>query len=155
MAKYEDDDEGGEVKTKAKVWLAEPEVMETVYDLIHKHFPELAMLEGKVQVLFKEKGKAKVSKSSPLMKSDLLGKEDYTFLITIGDDYWDCLESNQKIAFLFHLLCQCGVEETDAGEKLSVLEPEMYFFRKEVEKFGFWRTGETAVEPGLVDQIFG
>ena len=147
------------------VWVAEDEVMESVRELIANYHPDLVAVEKQIAVVFKEKaGKAgdaiilgKSKKAPPLL--GVLGDTDYKFVIEIAADEWQSLNNKQRLALLDHHLCACRTEEDQgSGEiKRCYVQPaDVSFYKDEVERHGFWRTGGyKPPEQTLIEEIFG
>lgn len=145
------------------VWKAGDEVMNTATDLIAKHHPNLAVIEGEIAILFREKaatnGEAvilgRTAKAPAIL--GVLGEVDFKFIITLAADEWASLSDEQKLAALDHHLCACGViENADTGVlKCFVKLPDMAFYKDEVERHGFWRTTGAAPDPKFITELFG
>lgn len=147
-------------------WMAEDEVINTVKELIANHHPDLVQVEDQIAVLFREKasksGDVSIlgkSKKAPGVMS-VLGSKDWKFIIEIADDEWGSLNNKQRVALLDHHLCACRVEldEQHGGVKKCYLQqPDVSFYRDEVERHGFWRSGRTFKPPenDLISDLFG
>lgn len=145
------------------IWKAGPDVMTTVKDLIANKFPKLATVEDQILVVFKEKASkagdalvlGKTGKAGPLLS--VVGEREYVFTITLGADEWQKLDGTSQRALLFHHLCGCGAEENpQTGDmRFYVRQPDVQFFKEEVEEFGFWRTSGTTPDPNYIMELFG
>lgn len=149
-----------------EVWMADDDVMNTVSELISNHHPDLVQVEEEIAVIFREKatksGEAVIlgkSKKAPGIM-DLLGTKKWKFIIEIADDEWRSLNNKQRVALLDHHLCSCRVElnEADQGVKKCYIQlPDVSFYKDEVERHGFWRSGRSfkPPEPDLIADLFG
>lgn len=126
------------------VWLAEGATRDLMLHLIKEYHPHLALVEEQIAILFKEKAsksKGKVilgtaKKASTTMKA--LGKKDWVFIIEIGNDEWQKLSDEDRMARLDHLLCACGVEEKDDGTmRHHLIAPDASVYFANIERFGF------------------
>lgn len=146
-----------------EVWKAKDEVMNTVRDLIAKHHPHLAAVDKEIAVVFREKATAvgdrvvlgKTSKAPSLL--GVLGDTDWKFILTLAADEWTRLSEAERIALLDHHLCGCRVVEDEKTQNIKhfVMPPDVAFYREEVERHGFWRTGGTVPEANLITDLFG
>ncbi len=151
------------VTPPSDVWKAEPDVMNTVTDLISKYHPDLVLVEDEIAVVFKEKastvGEAVIAgKSAKAPKLlGVLGEIDYKFVITLGGDHWQTLSDAQRVALLDHHLCACRVEENpkSGNMKCYIQPPDVSFYKDEVDRHGFWRTSGAAATPTLISELFG
>lgn len=147
----------------AEMWLAEEGIHQTMTDLIAKYHPDLATVSEEIAIIFKEKAAksgdmvipSKTGKASPIINVLANGKK-WTFVIYLGADAWQELNSKQQVALLDHCLCSFRVTEDDEGKiKYSVAQPDVAFFKGELERHGMWRTSGAAPSPSLVEEIFG
>ncbi len=146
-----------------EVWKAGPDVEATVKDLVANHFPDLALVDDEIAVIFREKATTngdhiiagKTAKAPSLL--GILGEVDFKFVITIGADHWQTLNDKEQRALLFHHLCGCGVEENPQSGLMRcfVKLPDVAFFKQEVEEFGFWRKGGGVPEDNVIIDLFG
>jgi hypothetical protein len=151
-----------------EIVMAEDEIMNTVKELIANHHPDLVMVEDEIAVLMREKGSKTAdgervilgkSKKAPAIMS-ILGTKDWKFIIELAQDEWHSLNNKQRIALLDHHLCACRVdldESTQGVKKCYIQQPDVVFYRDEVERHGFWRSGKTFTppEPDLIADLFG
>lgn len=150
----------------AEVWFADDEIKNTIKELIANYHPDLVVVEDLIALLMRDKA----SKSGETVRlggtkkapsvMNLLGTKDWQFIIEIADDEWKSLNNKQKVALLDHLLCSLRVEldETTGGvKKTSIQPPDVAFFKEEVERHGFWRSGRTNKPPeaDLIADLFG
>lgn len=145
-------------------WKAGDEVYKTIQHLIANHFPDLVLVEDEILVVFKEKASknnnkaipGKTSKANSLL-SVVDETADWKFVITLAADEWQAMGNKDREALIFHHLCACGVEENvqSGNVKYFIKIPDVSFYRKEVEEYGFWRTSGETPEPDLIDELFG
>ena len=149
-----------------EAWMADDDVQNTIKELVANHHPDLVMVVDEIAVIFREKatktGDAVVlgkSKKAPTVM-DLLGTKKWKFIIEIADDEWSSLNNLQRVALLDHHLCACRVEldEQNQGVKRCFVQPpDVSFYKDEVERHGFWRSGRTTKPPeqDLIADLFG
>ena len=66
------------------------------------------------------------------------------------------MSDKDRAAILDHHLCACGVTEDNDGKlKCFVKIPDVAFFQGELERHGFWRTTGKAVDPNVMQEMFG
>jgi len=147
------------------VWKAGDEVYKTMETLIANKpvLTPLALVDDQILIVFKEKASkngghavlGKTAKANALL--GVVSEIAYKFVITIAGDEWSSLRDLQREALLFHLLCACGVEENPESGVLKcfVRQPEVNFFREEVEEYGYWRTSGATPDTDLIDELFG
>ena len=137
---------------------AGPDVRQMALELIANHLPHLAACDSEIAIIFKEKaskkgGQAVLGKTSKAPKIlDVLGKQEYKFILELGNDEWLGLSPDQKKALLFHLLCMCGVEEDPETHELkfTIKAPQLSYFYDEIKLFGDWRPRAQEDESGDV-----
>jgi len=139
-------------------WEAGDSIREIMQRLMANYHPDLADIEDRVALLFKDKsGKSggvvipgKTKKASALLS--VLGKKDYVFVLEIGYDVWSEYSESEKVAELDHLLCRCGVSyNEEAGEYSYFLRvPEVAFFPEELRRYGVWRKMEDMEQEDLL-----
>lgn len=147
--------------------MADDDIMNTVKELIANHHPDLVMVEDEIAVLMREKGTKTgdgqvilgKSKKAPAIMS-VLGTKDWKFIIEIAEDEWQSLNNTQRVALLDHHLCACRVDLDDASQGVKrcyIQPPDVAFYKDEVERHGFWRSGKTATPPDvdLIADLFG
>ena len=146
----------------SEIWKAEDSVIVSMKDLIGKYHPDLALVVDEIAVVFKEKSSkvgdvdvvGKTTKAAPLL--GLLGDTKWKFIIQLAADAWTNMNDKERQALLDHHLCACGVtEDKDGNPKCFIRIPEVSFFRGEIERQGFWRTTGSAVDPNVVQEMFG
>lgn len=148
------------------VYMADDDIQNTVKELIANHHPDLVMVEDKIAVIMREKASKAgdavflgKSKKAPAIMA-VLGTRDWQFIIELADDEWQSLNNKQRVALLDHHLCACrvDVDEQSGGVKRTYIQPpDVSFFRDEVERHGFWRSGRTFKPPerDLIADLFG
>lgn len=132
-----------------ELWKAGNEVMQQLQTLIANHHPHLALIEGDIGVIFREKAiekSGKVTLGTTKKAPPLLGvltdkKYNYKFLIELGADVWQTLSDRQRLALLDHHLCSMVVEEDEDKGTLtcSIRPPDFFGYKDEVERWGMWR----------------
>ena len=145
------------------VCVAEEDVQNTVKELVAKYHPDLVPVVDDIAVLMRDKaakggdgiylGK---SKKAPAVMA-ILGTRKWEFIIEIAADQWHRLNNLQRVALLDHHLCACRTEPDDQGgiKRCYIQPPDVSFFKDEVERHGFWRTGHTKPpEDDLIAQLF-
>lgn len=147
----------------AQMWKAGDDVYNTMRDLIGKYHPDLALCDDEIAVIFKEKASksgdvviaGKTAKATPLL--GVLGDVEYKFVITLAADAWQEMTAKQQIALLDHHLCACGVEENaqTGAVRFYIRQPDVAFFRDELERHGTWRTTGAEVEETVINDLFG
>ena len=129
------------------MWMADQDVVESVQRLIANFHPHLALVDKNIAIVMKAKasksgGQISLGKASraPVLVN-VLGKDEYEFVLTIAADEWTGLSAPQKEAFLDHLLCACRVEEDEETHeiKCSIASPDVSFFYDELKRHGDWR----------------
>lgn len=147
------------------IWKAGEEVYKTMETLIANkpNLTPLALVDDEIFIGFREKASkngeieiaGKTSKAPPVLSA--ISEQDYKFVIILAGDVWQSLGATEREALLFHHLCACRVEENpETGNlKCSVRIPDVSFFREEIEEYGAWRTTGAAIEPNLIDELFG
>jgi len=150
----------------SELWFAEDEIKNTVKELISKYHPDLVVVEDQIAILMREKAsktgeyvKLGASKKAPTVMN-VLGTKDWQFIIEIADDEWKSLNNKQKVALLDHHLCSLRVEldeQTQGVKKTFIQPPDVAFYKDEVERHGFWRSGRTNTPPAsdLIADLFG
>lgn len=147
------------------VWIAEDDVQETMRELISQYHPDLVAVEKQTTLVFREKatkagdgvflGKSK--KAPPLL--GVLTDTDWKFVIELAWDEWQSLNSKQRVALIDHHLCACRVEldqKTQDVKRCYIQPPDVAFYKDEVERHGFWRTGHhKPPEDDLIMELFG
>jgi len=142
--------------------MAKDEIVDTMKDLVGKYHPDLAPVVDEIAIVFKDKSSTvddkvvagKTAKASPLLST--ISNKDWKFVITLGADVWGEMDSKSQIALIDHHLCACGVkEDKDGNLKCYVRQPDIAFFKAEVERHGLWRTSGTDPNPNLIADIFG
>ena len=143
-------------------WLAGDDVVNTMKDLVAKYHTRLVGCVDEIAVVFKDKASevgdvvvaGKTAKASPLFA--ILAEVPWKFVITLAADAWSDLDDKQKLALLDHHLCACGAKEDKKGNmNYYVAQPDVAFFREEVERHGVWRTSGAAPTQDLLKDIFG
>ena len=145
------------------MWKAGQDVVDTVHDLISKYHPHLLTMQDEIAIVINEKaGKAgetivlgKATKAAPLL--GVLTDKDYKFVLYVAADEWQSLNDKERTALLDHLLCACRVKEDKKTSALKpYLQPPPAYYKEEVERHGWWRTGKVAPpEKSLIEDIFG
>lgn len=146
----------------ADMWLAGEDVTTTRDTLISKYHPHLALIKDEIAIVFKEKGSAvgdkKIrgcTKKAGKMIQLLSGKE-FVFVIEIGNDLWQEMSDDERVALLDHQLCYCKGEEKDDGSiKWYLDRPDVIYFRDEVTRNGWWSTSGQAPETAYIEKVFG
>jgi len=142
--------------------MAGDDVMNTMRDLVAKYHPRLAGCVDEIAIVFKEKASevgdvviaGRTAKASPLFA--VLAETPWKFVITLAQDAWNDLDDKQKLALLDHHLCACGAKEDKQGNmQYYVAQPDVAFFREEVERHGVWRTSGAAPTKDLIKDLFG
>ena len=149
----------------AEIWKAGVKEVKLLMKLIKDHFPHLLLIQDEIALIYRDKAKEAPggqvilgnTKKAPALLSVLTDKEfPYKYIIELGGDSWNELDSKQQEALLFHHLCSMKVEENvDTGEiKCQIRPPDFYGYREEVEKYGMWRPydDETA---SAIESMFG
>ncbi len=136
----------------AMQWKAGDDVYDLMRRLIGQDFPDLAVLDQKIGIKFREKAGKKgsipvlsnVGKAPPIL--DVFGDGEYEFIIEIAYDMWLVLDNTQKEALMFHCLSGLGVEEVEGeddkdgtGYKTCINPPDIQAFSDELTKYGNWR----------------
>ncbi|MFA6234141.1 MAG: putative metallopeptidase [Bacteroidota bacterium] len=143
-------------------WLAGDDVKNTMRDLVAKYHPHLATCVDEIAVLFNDKATkvgdvvvaGKTAKASPLFS--VLAEVPWKFIITLAADAWGELDDKQRLALLDHHLCACGAkEEEGGGMSYYVAQPDVAFFKEEVQRHGVWRTSGAAPTQDLINDLFG
>ena len=145
-------------------WVAEDSVQDSMKALVAQYHPRLAMIVDEIIVIFRKKSPevgslvipGKTSKAPSILA--LLGKKDYRFIITLGEDVWKNHNSKEREALLDHHLCACGATENpQTGEMKYYVRPsDVSFYQEEVTRHGFWRNGGVHMpSPTEIEQIFG
>ncbi len=130
-------------------WKAE----EYVYDIMRAHiaasFPDLALVDKKIAILFREKASknagipnlGKSSKAPDILVPFLGEDEEYEFIIEIANDEWANLTALQQEALIFHHLCALSVTEDEETHeiKCGIIPPDVVAYSDEVTKYGVWR----------------
>lgn len=150
------------------VWMADDTVTNTVKELIANHHPDLVQVEDEIAVVMREKatktgdGEGVIlgkSKKAPGIM-DILGAQKWKFIIELADDEWGSLNNMQRVALLDHHLCACRVDLEEGGgavKRCYIQPPDVAFYKDEVERHGFWRSGRTHKPPeaDLISDLFG
>ena len=143
-------------------WKAGSEVVDTVKDLISKYHTHLLTLQNEFAVIFREKAAkagddvslGKAGKAPPLL--GVLGDIDYKFILEIASDEWAGLSEKERVALLDHLLCACRTKEDKNGAIQPYIQPPPGYYKEEVERHGWWRTGSTnKPDKSAIEEIFG
>ena len=147
------------------VWEADKSLYDTVKELIANHHTDLVDVEDEIAIIFREKASktgdgrvhlGKSRKAPPLL--GVLTTTDYKFVIELAGDEWNSLNNKERLALLDHHLCACRVEkdQTTGEIKKCWIQPPVGFYREEVERHGWWRTGHvTPPDQTTIDVIFG
>ena len=146
-------------------WMAQPEVYDTMRQLIAHNHPDLVLCEDEIAIVFREKagksgGQAVLGTSrkvAPLVNA--LSDKTYRFVLELAADVWEHqLTAKQREALIDHLLCMCRCEEDPkTGEaKYSVAKPDFSAFRENLERYGMWFPKEESESegPSPVDEMF-
>lgn len=130
-----------------KPWKAGSAVLVVVRELIADHHPNLATTLDEIAVIFKEKASksggvvvlGKSRKAPSLM--ELLGEQDYKFIIELAADEWVNLTDTQRKALLDHCLYACKVsyDEKTGNIKYSLRSPDFSFYKEEIQRWGVWQ----------------
>lgn len=132
----------------SKFWKADEDVFEVMRALIAKHFPDLALCDREIAILFREKatksgGRAVMGAARKASSQiEALSDVEWKFIMEIAWDEWKGLNQNTREALLFHLLSHFKVEEDEETHELKfgIVKPEVVFFERELEVYGAWRT---------------
>lgn len=129
------------------VWKAGPDVYEFLHQTLKAyHLERLYDLEGKIEVVFKEKastpgGKvvmASTKKVNPMLK--VLHGSEALFIFEIAADEWQNMTDKEKLALMDHHLCSISTKESKEGDvTYSVAPPDFVGYRAEIERHGVWR----------------
>ncbi len=146
----------------AMQWKAGDDVYDLMFQLIGQNFPELAILDKKIGIKFREKAGKKgaiptlsnVGKAPPIL--DVFGDGEYEFIIELAYDMWVILTDIQKEALMFHCLSGLSVEEVEGdddkngtGYKTGINPPDIQAFSDEITKYGNWRPSVDQVKAAL------
>lgn len=123
--------------------------MQIMQDLIGDHHPDLALIDDKIVILFREKAVKKggqvilgnTKKGPPLLPILSEKKYSYYFIIELAADEWQTLDNTQKQALVDHHLYSMKVEEDEksGGVKCSIKPYDFAGYREEFERWGMWR----------------
>lgn len=116
-------------------------------ELVSKYHPHLAACDTEIAILFRDKagkrgGQVVLGKAGKAPKIlDVLGKQEYKFILEIASDEWQQLDPTHRVALMDHLLCMCGVEEDEETHdlKFTIKSPDLHYFREEIKRHGDWR----------------
>lgn len=147
----------------ANTWLAGDEVTNTISDLIANFHPHLAVCDKEILVYFKEKAghSGDVITPSASKKANpqlgLVSEVDWKFVIEIADDEWRAYTDAQRVALLDHALCALRVDEDQETHvlKYSIAKPDVFFYKGEIERRGFWRAQGSPKDENLILELFG
>lgn len=131
------------------MWHAPDEVQQQMKDLVGQNHPDLALVVDDILVLFRDKcatsaGRriyGKAVKSNAYINAT--AQKEYRFLLVIGADGWDELNSRKREALLDHLLCACRCEEankegSEENLRTYTVNPPIQCFPDNVKRYGMW-----------------
>lgn len=142
-----------------EMWKASKEVQDKVQALIGQHHPDLALVSSGIVVVFREKAANSGGQTvlgRPMRSNNrlnALADADYEFILEIGADVWEGMNSLKREALLDHLLCGCRCEEADSDEeenlKCSIARPDIQAYSDNVSRYGMWFPTDGSEEDGL------
>lgn len=126
---------------------ANPDVYDLMRSQIANHFPELALVDQKIAIIFREKASNRggvpvlgYSYRAPDIL-DVLGDGEYEFVIEFAHDQWVNLTDLQREALMYHHLCSLSVQEDEETHEIQckILPPDVVAYAQEIDKYGAWR----------------
>lgn len=140
-------------------------VRKSMEKLIAKFHPDLADISDRIALVFQETASkaggqtvlGRVSKASKEM--ELLGREDWIFVIKLPGDIWNDASERQRAAMLDRQLCACSAkyDEETGKVKYAVKNPDLSFFSPEVKRWGIWMDldeGEVEETASVIEDLF-
>ena len=128
-------------------WKASQDFHDELIKLVGANHPKLVSICDEIVIIFKERCTrvggvlqlGKTIKASPLL--EILGERAYKYIIEIGDDGFQRLDEDQKVALLDSLLCYIGAEENEQNGELKFYNrsPDICYFSENKERFGDWQ----------------
>ena len=127
-------------------WKASQDFHDELIKLVGSNHPKLVGICDDIVIIFKEKCTrvggvlqlGKTIKASPIL--EILGERAYKYILEIGDDGFQRLDEDQKVALLDSLLCAIGAEEdeTNGEMKFHSRTPDICYFSENRERYGDW-----------------